>query len=106
MAFVEQRINTNVCVLMGKSAIETCKMLKKMYGRDSKLRTQAFVWHRCFRDGRESVAADERSGRPQTSCTTESIEKVSAESHKNRLQTIAQIAESVGISDDMSMDTD
>ncbi|GFV44786.1 hypothetical protein TNCV_563371 [Trichonephila clavipes] len=45
-------------------------------------------------EGRESVEDDKFSGRPQTSCTSENIEKVSAEVRKNRLQTIV---ESVGI---------
>ncbi|GFX86741.1 uncharacterized protein TNCV_1409381 [Trichonephila clavipes] len=58
-------------------------------------RTQAFEWHRCFREGRESVEDDKRSGRSQTSYTAENIEKVSVAVRKNRLRTIA---ESVGIS--------
>ncbi|GFV55748.1 zinc finger MYM-type protein 1 [Trichonephila clavipes] len=48
-----------------------------------------------LKEGRESVEDSKYSGRPQTSHTTENIEKVSAVVHKNRLETIA---ESVGIS--------
>ncbi|GFV56263.1 hypothetical protein TNCV_106191 [Trichonephila clavipes] len=51
---------------------------------------QAFDWHRRFREGRESVEDDKRSGRPQTSHTTENIENISAVDRKNRLQTIAE----------------
>ncbi|GFS48033.1 hypothetical protein TNCV_3599661 [Trichonephila clavipes] len=40
---------------------------------------QAFEWHRRFREGRESV----EDGRPQTSRTTEYLEKVSAVVHNS-----------------------
>ncbi|GFT20227.1 hypothetical protein TNCV_4060361 [Trichonephila clavipes] len=41
---------------------------------------QAFEWHRRFREGREikSQREDKRSGCPQTSHTTENIDKFSA----------------------------
>ncbi|GFU00661.1 uncharacterized protein TNCV_4818261 [Trichonephila clavipes] len=50
------------------------------------------------RQGRESFEDDKSSGRPQTSHTAQNIGKVSGAVPKNRFQTIAQIAESVGIS--------
>ncbi|GFV87129.1 hypothetical protein TNCV_5113471 [Trichonephila clavipes] len=52
---------------------------------------QAFEWHRQFREGRESVEDGKRSGRPQTSHTAETIEKITAAVRKNRLQTIAEL---------------
>ncbi|GFX40745.1 uncharacterized protein TNCV_1218681 [Trichonephila clavipes] len=55
---------------------------------------RAFEYHLRFREIRESVEDDTRSGRPQTFRTAENIEKVSAAVRKNRLQTIV---ESVGI---------
>lgn len=74
-------------------------MLKHVYGSETLSRTQAFEWHRRFREGRESAEDDERSGRPVTSRTDENIKKVSAAVRANRQQTICQIAESVGISE-------
>ncbi|GFU90685.1 hypothetical protein TNCV_4964421 [Trichonephila clavipes] len=40
-----------------------------------------------FREGRESVEDGKCSGRPQTSCTAENIEKFSVVVRKNSLQT-------------------
>ena len=91
MALVEQRVNIKFCVCSGKSATETYEMLKHVYGSDTLSRTQAFEWHRRFREGRESVEDDERSGRPQTSRTAENIENVSAAVRQNRQQTIAEL---------------
>ncbi|GFW27121.1 hypothetical protein TNCV_93471 [Trichonephila clavipes] len=51
--------------------------------------TQAFERHRHFREGRESVEDDERTGCPQTSRTTENIEKVSAEVPSEYFQNMA-----------------
>ncbi|GFW83449.1 RNase H domain-containing protein [Trichonephila clavipes] len=50
-------------------------MFKYMYGSDTSSRTQAYEWHRRFREGRESVEDDKRSERPQTSHTSENIEE-------------------------------
>ncbi|XP_035232093.1 protein GVQW3-like [Stegodyphus dumicola] len=60
---------------------------------------QAFEWHRCFREGRESAKDYECCGRPMTSHTDENMKKVSAVVHAKRQQIICQIAESVGISE-------
>ncbi|GFX24142.1 uncharacterized protein TNCV_2436351 [Trichonephila clavipes] len=46
-----------------KSATET-EILQHMYRSDTLLRTQAFECHPCFREGRESVEDNERSGCP------------------------------------------
>ncbi|GFX52660.1 HTH_48 domain-containing protein [Trichonephila clavipes] len=54
--------------------------------------------HRIKEDS-DSVEDNECSGRPQTSRTAENVDDVSAAVRKNRLQTIEQIAESVGISE-------
>ena len=36
------------------------------------------VWHKCFKDGQESVENDPHSGRPATSRTPENVERVHA----------------------------
>ncbi|GFT33287.1 hypothetical protein TNCV_4767661 [Trichonephila clavipes] len=54
---------------------------------DTLSRTQAFEGPRRFREDREIVEDDERSGRPQTSHTAENLEKFSAVVRKNRFQT-------------------
>ncbi|GFU74116.1 hypothetical protein TNCV_1642401 [Trichonephila clavipes] len=50
----------------------------------------------------ESIKDDKRYGCLQTCCTVEKIKKVSPVIHQNRLQTIVQIAESVGTSEAIS----
>ncbi|EZA60666.1 hypothetical protein X777_14272 [Ooceraea biroi] len=42
------------------------EMLKKAYGSDSMSKAQIFRWHKTFKDGRESVEDEPRSGRPST----------------------------------------
>ncbi|GFV84109.1 hypothetical protein TNCV_3037711 [Trichonephila clavipes] len=46
---------------------------------------QTFQRHRRFRESRESIEDDKRSGRPQTSRTVENIEKVFAAVHESSL---------------------
>ncbi|GFV23768.1 hypothetical protein TNCV_959621 [Trichonephila clavipes] len=70
-------------------------MLKHVKGSDTLSQAQDFECHRRFREDRESVEDDKRSGCSQSSHTAENIENVSAAVRKNRLQTIS---ESVGIS--------
>ncbi|GFT11690.1 protein piccolo [Trichonephila clavipes] len=48
-------------------------------------------------EGRESVEDDKCFGRPQTSCTVENIENVSAAVLKNRLQTTAESGNGLGM---------
>jgi hypothetical protein len=43
------------------------------YGDAALSRTTTFEWHKRFREGRESVKDDERSGRPTTSRTDDNI---------------------------------
>ncbi|GFX92574.1 hypothetical protein TNCV_2520331 [Trichonephila clavipes] len=93
MAFVQHRMNIKYCVRLGKSATETCKMLKYVYGRDTLSGTQAFEWHRRFREGKDSVEDNECSERSRTIHIAENIEKVSVVVRKKGLQVMVQIAE-------------
>ena len=94
---VEQRVNMNFCVKLGKSATETYDLLKKVYGDECLSRTGVYgdeclsctgvygdeclsctgvygdeclsctgVFERFkrFKEGRESIGGDQRSGRP------------------------------------------
>ena len=44
---------------------------------------QIKVWHRCHKDGRESVESDPRSGRLATNRTLENVERVWATINKD-----------------------
>ena len=50
---------SNFVFTVGKSAMETYKMLKHVYGSEMLLKVQAFEWHHCFREARESAEDDE-----------------------------------------------
>jgi len=71
---VEQHINVNFCVELGKSATETYDLLKKVYGDECLSCTEVFEW---FKDGREETGDDHCPGRPSTSKTDANIEKKS-----------------------------
>ncbi|GFX25417.1 hypothetical protein TNCV_1424011 [Trichonephila clavipes] len=77
MAFVEKRMNIKFCVRLGKT-VTMCTVVIRYREHNE--------WHRHFKEGRESVEDDGRSGRPQTCRTSENIEKISTEIRKKRLQ--------------------
>ena len=51
----EQRVNVKFFVKLGKSATETYRLLKKVYGDECLSRTQVFEWFKWFKDGREEI---------------------------------------------------
>ena len=57
-------------------------MIGKACGDDAIGAVQIKVWHKCFRDGQESVGSDPHSGRPATSRTPENVECVRLQSTK------------------------
>ncbi|EZA60808.1 hypothetical protein X777_13641 [Ooceraea biroi] len=68
----EQRVNVKFLVKFGKSATETCNLLKEVYGDECLSHT-----FKKFKEGREEIEDDPRPGRPRTSKTDGNIEKVS-----------------------------
>jgi len=94
---VEQRVNVKFCVILGKSATETYDLLKKVYGDECLSRTQVFEWFKMFEEGREEIGDDQRSGRPSTSKTEASIEKVGEIIRQNRPLSIRTVAELINI---------
>ena len=48
---------------LGKNATETYGMLQTTFGASCMNRASVFVWHKRFKEGRESVRDDERCGR-------------------------------------------
>jgi transposase len=69
------------CVKAGKSAVEMIELINKAYGSTAMSRAIVYRWYARFRDGREDVKDDARSGRPSTARTDENAESV------GRLQT-------------------
>jgi len=63
---LEQRISIRFCVKLGRNASSTCAALSKDYGGDAMKNSSVFEWHTQFREGREFVEDDDRSGRPRS----------------------------------------
>ena len=57
-------------------------MILKAFRDDAMSAAQIKVWHEHFKDGRESVVSDPRSGRPATSRTHKNVERVQAAINK------------------------
>ena len=64
---IEQRYAIKFCVKLNKSATETFASLTESYGVTSLSRTMVFKWHKAFKEGRENVEDNLRSGRPISS---------------------------------------
>ncbi|XP_053429152.1 protein GVQW3-like [Nycticebus coucang] len=94
---VEQRIFIKICVKLGHSSAETIRIIRKTFGDDAMSAAQIKVWHKRFRDGRESVESDPRSGRPATSRTPENVERVRAAISKDQQLTVRELEADLGI---------
>ena len=88
----EQRVDVKSCVKLGKSAIETYHLLKKVYGDECLSRTQLFEWFKRFKEGREEIGDDQRPSRPSTSKTERNIEKIGEIFRQNLRLSIRAIA--------------
>ena len=64
-------------------------------------RTRLFEWHRRFKEGREEMEDDRRSGRPSTSKTDENVERVRQQVPSDRRLTVRMIADEVGMNSEM-----
>ena len=64
------------CVKAGKSAVETIELINKAYGSTAMSRANVYWWYARFRDRREDVKDNARSGRPSTARTDENVESV------------------------------
>ena len=56
-------------------------MIQKAFWDDA---VQIKVWHKCFKNGQESVESNPCSGRPATSRAPENVERVRAAINKDR----------------------
>ena len=58
-------------------------MIQKAFGYNVMSAAQIKVWHKCFKDSRESVESGSHSGRPATIRTPENVEHVRAAINKD-----------------------
>ncbi|GBL85445.1 Putative uncharacterized protein FLJ37770 [Araneus ventricosus] len=73
---MEQCGNIKFCYNLGKTAKETHEMLVKVYGVDAVSKKCVFEWFKRFRNRKEDVKDEPRSGRPPTRTTSDNIEGV------------------------------
>jgi hypothetical protein len=60
---LEQSYVIKFCAKLRKSGSETLQLLRTAYGDAVLSSSQVFRWHMAFKDGRESVEEEQRSGR-------------------------------------------
>ena len=72
----EQRVAVKFCVKSTKRAVETIELINKACGRAAMSRANVYRWYARFRDGREDVKDDARSGRSSNARTDENVESV------------------------------
>ena len=89
----EQRINLKFLVRLGKTPSDALGMLQEVYGDEEMSRSRVFEWHKQFKEGREDVEDDFRSGRPSTSKTVNNVERVKQMVRGDRQLTVRMIAD-------------
>ena len=94
---IEQRINLKFLVRLGKTPTETFNLLQEVYGDATMSRTRIFEWHKRFREGREDVEDDPKSGRPTTSRTNENVEHVREKVRNDSCLTVRMIADELSM---------
>ena len=67
------------------------------YGDATLSRTMVFKWHRAFKEGRENVEDDTRSGRLISSTNDQNVEVVRAVMVKDHRLSVMMIAEETGL---------
>ena len=90
---LEQPININFLVKLGKNGPEIHQMLQQVYGECALKERTVFKWVQRFREGREDPKDDARSGRPSTSSGNENIDRVRSLVLSDRQLTVRMIAE-------------
>ena len=91
---IELRIDIKFCVKLGKTAIETWKMLHEVYRDSCTSRARGFQRHKRFVEGRED---DTKTGRSSTFNTDANIERVRQLVCSDRQLTIRTMAHELEI---------
>jgi len=94
---IEQRYAIKFCMKLNKSATETFASLTEAYGDATLSRTMVFKWHKGFKEGRENVEDDPRSGRPISSTNDQNVEVVRTVMAEDRRSSVRMIAEETGL---------
>ena len=85
MMSIKQQINLKFLIRLRKTPTKTFKLLQEVYRDATISRTWIFEWHKRFKEEREDVEDDSRSGRPTTSTMKKNFECVREEVHNDCL---------------------
>ena len=94
---VEQRICIQFCIKLEDSSTETIWMIQKALADNAMSAAPIKVWHKCFKDGRESFESDPHSGRPIASRTPENVEHAGAAINKDQRLAVRELGANLGI---------
>jgi hypothetical protein len=94
---LEQRINIKFCVKFGKRVSETLALLTVAYGEYAMKKSSVFEWHRLFKEGREDVQDDPRSGQPKTQRSDANVDRVRTLLRSDRRLGVRVIAEELNM---------
>jgi hypothetical protein len=94
---IEENYVIKFCVKINKFATETFAALTEAYGDVTLSRTMVFRWHKDFKEGRENVEDDPRSGRPLWATNYQNVEVVRAVMAKDHRLSVRMIAEETGL---------
>ncbi|GFW94019.1 protein GVQW3 [Trichonephila clavipes] len=94
----DQRICIKFCFKLGKTGTKIYKMMKTAFGEEAMSRARVFELLRLFKEGRQSVNSDPRSGRPSTSRNEDKIAQLKAVVHTDRCLTVREMAQECHIS--------
>ena len=101
---MEQRLAIKFCFKAGKSTTETLQMVNAAYGDQALSLSNVFRCYGRYRDVREDIEDDPRSGR-QTDCRNDNIvEKISQLLIQNRHLSLRMLADEVNIDNDTEKD--
>ncbi|GFU55420.1 protein GVQW3 [Trichonephila clavipes] len=73
-------------------------MMKTAFGDEAMSRARVFEWLRRFKESRQSVNSDPRSGHPSTSRNEDKIAQVKAVVHSGRYLAVREIAQECHVS--------
>jgi len=93
---IEQRYAIKFCVKLNKSATETFASLTEASWDATVSRTMCFKWHKAFKEGRENVEDDPRSGKQISLTNDQNVEVVRAVMVKDHRLSVRMIAEEMG----------
>ena len=94
--FTEQRSAIKSCLKLGKNATETFQMMQQTYGENCLSRGRVFEWFKRFKDGRELVEDDTRSGRPVSASNDDQVDWVREKILADRKLTIRDLSVGYG----------